>query len=141
MAGLLVLVVAATAAANAAIATDVSRASSTVIHAAVLGILLLVRSRPRQACWVLAAALAFNLLLPARHVIEGWSVGIPILPLHVELKRFEHPPPHVALFYLARAAKLGEKRRPMRALVEIDAAAKIDPRSAVVQIMKGCIAG
>ena len=41
-AGLLVLLVAATAAANVSIATDLSRAASTVVPAAVLGIILLV---------------------------------------------------------------------------------------------------
>jgi Tetratricopeptide repeat len=138
-AGLLVLLVAATAAANVSIATDLSRGTSTVIPAALLGIILLVRAGPRVARLPLAAALAFNLLAPAWHVIEGWGEGIPIFPLHVELYRLKHPPLHVALLHVTRAIKLGTQRQPTRALAEIETAIRIDPRSAAAQMSKGMV--
>ena len=90
-AGLLVLLVAATAAASVSIATDLSRATSTVVPAAVLGIILSLRTGSRLAWWPLAAALAFNLLAPARHVVEGWREAIPILPLHVGARPHQTP--------------------------------------------------
>jgi tetratricopeptide (TPR) repeat protein len=134
---LLVIFVAATAAANVAIAADLSRAASPLIPAAMLGIILLVRAIPDRALWPIAAALAFNLIAPARHVIAGWGEGIAILPLHVELDRLEHPPQHIAMMHLTRAVRLGAQRQPTRALAEIETAIRIDPGSAVAQISKG----
>ena len=136
---LLVLLVAATAAVNVSIAADLSRAASPVVPAAMLGIILLVRAGPDRALWPIAAALAFNLLVPARHVIAGWGEGIAILPLHVELGRLAHPPKHIAVLHLARAVKLGAQRQPTRALAEIETAIRIDPGSAVAQISKGLL--
>jgi tetratricopeptide (TPR) repeat protein len=138
-AALLALLVVATAAANAPIAADLSRAASTLVPAAVLGIVLVVRAEPKRAVWPLAAALAFNLLTPARHVIEGWREGIEILPLHVELNRLKHPPQQLALFHLARAGKFGKERQPMRALAEIETASRIDPTMAVVHLSKALL--
>src|SRR5262249_14752048 len=63
-AALLALFIFGTAAVNAPIATDLSRAASTLVPAAVLGIVLVVRAEPKRAVWPLAAALAFNLLAP-----------------------------------------------------------------------------
>ena len=136
-AGLLVLLVAATAAANVSIAADLSRAASTLVPAAVLGIILLVRARPDRAFWPIAAALAFNLVAPAWHAIAGWGDEISILPLHAEVRRLLHPPTQVAVLHLNRAVKLGAQRQPARALAEIETAIKIDPRSPVPQISRG----
>ena len=138
-AALLVLLVAVTAAANVPIATDLSRAASTVLPAAVLGMVLLVRAEPKRAFWPLAAALAFNLLTPAYHVVEGWSDRISILSLYSEIDRLKHPPQYVAVFHLTRAAKLGAQGRPAPALAEIESAIRIDPKLAVAHITKGLI--
>jgi hypothetical protein len=138
-AGLLMLLVAATAAASVSIATDLSRATSTVVPAAVLGIILSLRTGSRLVWMTLAAALAFNLLAPARHVVEGWRGGIRILPLHVELDRVREPPPPVALLHLTRAAQLGGQRQPTSALAEIEAAIRIDPGLTAAYLGKGML--
>jgi Tetratricopeptide repeat len=138
-AGLLVFLVAATAAASVSIATDLSRATSTVVPAAVLGIILSLRTGSRLAFWALGAALAFNLLAPARHVVEGWRGGILIRPLHAELDRVKHPPMAMALLHLIRSAKFGEQRQPARALAEIEAAIKIDPALPAAHLGKGML--
>ena len=138
-AGLLVLLVAATAAANVSIATDLSRAASTVVPAAVLGIILSLKASSRLASWLLAAALAFNLLTPARHVVEGWRGGILILPLHVELDHVKRPPPQLAVLQLNRAMNLGKQRQPKDALAAIEAAIEIDPKSSAAYLGKGML--
>jgi hypothetical protein len=136
---LLVLLVAATAAASVSVATDLSRATSTVVPAAVLGIILTLRTGPWLAWLALGTALAFNLMSPARHVVEGWRGGIRILPLHVELRHAQHPPPPVALLHLSRAAKFGQQRQPTRALAEIEAALTIDRRLPAAILGKGML--
>jgi Tetratricopeptide repeat len=138
-AGLLVLLVVATVAASVSIATDLSRATSTVIPAAVLGIILSLRTGSRLTSLALAATLAFNLLAPARHVVEGWRVGARILPLHTEIARVQKPPPPVAFLHLSRAAKLGEQRQPTHALAELEAAIKIDPMLRAAHLGKGML--
>jgi hypothetical protein len=131
--------VAATLAANVAIARDVSRAAWTVVPAAVLGILLLVRARPALAAWLLAAALAFNLLSPARHVIEEWDDPIPICSLRVEYRRLMHPPRDVAFLHMGRAQQNAARQNWPTAIGEIDEALRLDPTSAAVHLTRALI--
>jgi tetratricopeptide (TPR) repeat protein len=138
-AGVLLLAVAATVAANVPLATDLSRSASTTVPAAVLGIVLLVRARPSLAGWLLAAALALNLLTPARHVIEGWDDAVRISPLYIELGRLKHPPPALAYLYLMRVARFAEQGQLPRALAEVETAIRIDPKSAAAQINRGVL--
>ena len=74
----LIVTVAAVLVLNVPLAHDLSRSASIMIPAAVLGMLLLARARPSLAVWPLAAALVINLLLPARHVTEGWDEVTPL---------------------------------------------------------------
>ena len=138
-AGLLLLAVAATLVANLTVADDLSRSASTILPAAVLGIVLLVRARPSLAGWALAAALAFNLLAPARHVVGGWDEIIQIHPLHEELERLNHPPLLMANLHLARAAGFAHQAQFSRALAEVETAIKIDPTSTTAQLNRGVL--
>jgi Flp pilus assembly protein TadD len=95
--------------------------------------------QPRLASWLIAAALAFNLLTPAQHVIETWAAPVRIYSLRYELNHLSHPPPHLAGFYLLRASQLAEKHQLSRALAEIDAAVRIDPNSASMQMSRGAL--
>ncbi len=128
LAGLFLLVVTLTLAANVSVAHDLSRSASAMIPAAVLGIVLLVRARPALAAWPLAAVLAFNLLTPARHVIEYWGDTVQIYSLHFELYRLKHPPRSVALLHIIRAQKLAEQGDLPRALAEVDESIRVDPK-------------
>jgi tetratricopeptide (TPR) repeat protein len=136
---LLLLAVAATLAVNVPLAHDLSRSASTLVPAAVLGIILLVQARPRLAGWPVAAALAFNLLMPARHVIEGWDQTVRIYPLSIELDRLKHPPPQVTNLHLLRASKLIKQRQLSTALAEAEAAVRIGPGSAAAQLTRAIV--
>ena len=138
-AAILAVAVAVTFAANVPLAHDFSRSASTLLPAAVLGIILLLRARPRLASWLIAAALAFNLVTPGQHVIETWATPVPIYSLRYELNRFYHPPPHLAGLYLHRASNLAEKHELSRALAEIETAERIDPKSASIKLSRGML--
>ena len=138
-AALLALAVAATFVANVPLRNDFSRSASTLLPAAVLGIILLMRVRPRLASWLIAAALAFNLVTPAQHVIEASATPAAIHSLRFELNRLRHPPPRMAVFYLLRASKLAEKHQLSRALEEIETAERIDPNAAIIQMTRGTL--
>ena len=125
--------------ANVPMAHDFSRSASRLLPAAVLGIILLVRVQPRLASWLISAALAFNLLTPARHVIEAWAHPAAIHTLRYELNRLSHPPPPMAAFYLLRASKLVEKHELSRALEEVETAERIDPNSASIVMSRGIL--
>ncbi len=138
-AGLLLLVMAATLAVNVPLAHDLSRSSSTMVPAAMLGVLLLLRARPLLARWALAAALALNLCTPAWHVIEGWDSGIPICSAYFELYRLNHSPPHLVGLYVQRASKLVAERKLPGALEALEAAVRIGPGSVAAQLNCGII--
>ena len=117
-AALFILATAVSLALNVPLAHDLSRSASTMVPAALLGIVLLVRWRPGAAIWPLAAALAFNLLTPAWHVIEGWSGPVRIRTIVTELDRLKHPPTQLTGLYLRRASALAKQgklaERPRR---------------------------
>jgi hypothetical protein len=136
-AGLILAAVAGTLAVNVPLAHDLSRSASMIVPAAVLGIVLLVRARPALAGWPLAAALAFNLLTPARHVVETWGETVRINSLYSELVRRNHPPKRLAGLYLDRATKLTEHRQLARALAAVDAALRINSDSVAGQMKRG----
>jgi hypothetical protein len=136
-AGLLLLGILLTLAMSVPMAHDLSRSTATMMPAAVLGIMLLVRASPSLATWPLVMVLAFNLLTPARHVIEGWDFSVTIFPLHFELDRFHHPPPTLASLYLLRTNQLAAKGQVREALAESEKALRIAPRSVGVQINRG----
>ena len=135
------MLVAATLAAGVSIATDLSRATSTVVPVAVLGIMLALKTSSRLAWWALAAALAFNLLAPARHVVEGWQEGARILPLHVELDRVKRPPPQLAVLQLNRAMNLGKQRQPKQRARRDRGGDRDRPRAAGSAPLQGHAAG
>jgi Flp pilus assembly protein TadD len=121
------------------LAHDLSRSPSTILPAAVLGIVLLVRARPAWAAWPIAAVLAFNLLTPARHVVEGWDQAVSIHSLRYELNGLKHPPTQVTGLYVARAAKLVEKGDLSSALTALDTAVRIAPTSIAAQINRAIV--
>jgi tetratricopeptide (TPR) repeat protein len=138
-AGLLSLTALVTLALNVPLAHDISRSSSTMIPAAVLGVVLLVRARPSLAKCSLAAALVLNLLTPARHVVEGWEQAVAIEPLHVELDHVIHPPTQLTGLYLLRAAKLVRQHQLERALAAVDTAVRIGPGSYGAQVNRAIL--
>jgi tetratricopeptide (TPR) repeat protein len=138
-AALLVLAVAATVAVNVAIANDLSRSASTVIPAAVLGIVLLVRARISLADWLVPAALAFNLLTPAWHVLATWDGAIRIAPVYYELNRLKHPSPQMVGPQLSRAAMFARRGRLRKSLAEVETAIRINPTSALANINRGVL--
>jgi hypothetical protein len=135
----LLVMIGATVVANVPLAHDLSRSASMMVPPAVLGMILLVRLRPVQAGWPIAAALAFNLMTPAHHVVEGWDRPAPIKPLHVEIERFRHPPPLLARLHLVRAGSMATRGQLRKALAEADVAARIDPELAAAQMSRAML--
>ncbi len=138
-AALLALAVAVTFVANVPLAHDFSRSASTLLPAALLGIILLVRVQPRLASWLIGAALAFNLLTPAQHVIETWDEPIRIYPLYYEVKRFYHPPANLASLHLIRAGEIATRGKLSSALSEVEIALRIDPTRVTSQLSRGML--
>ncbi len=138
-AALFVLATAVSLALNVPLAHDLSRSASTMVPAAVLGIVLLVRWRPGFAIWPLATALAFNLFTPAWHVIEGWSHPGRILTIFTELDRLKHPPTQLTGLYLRRASSLAKQGKLASALAEAETAIRVGPGSITAQIERARI--
>jgi hypothetical protein len=138
-AAILLVTIAGTLLASVPLAHDLSRSASTLVPPAVLGIVLLVRLRPSLAGWPIAAALAFNLLTPAQHIVEGWEHPGEINPLHVEIKLFRHPPRLLANLHLVRAGSMALRGRLSAALAEVDEALRIDPTAASSHISRAMI--
>ena len=138
-AGLLLLAITATVAANVPIAHDLSRSPSTMVPAAMLGIILLVRARPSPAAWTLTAALALNLLTPARHVVEGWDATRRIRPLYIELDHLNRPPKALAILHVTRASTFTDHGDLRNAFAEVDKALQIDPTAAAAHFLRGML--
>jgi hypothetical protein len=138
-AGLLVVATVATIAVNIPIADDISRSASTILPAAALGIVLSVRERTSLVEWLIATALAFNLITPARHVVAGWNKDIPVSPLHIEFDRLSHPSRQVAGLHLRRAARFAKANQLRKSLSEVETAIQIDPLSAGAQLNRGTL--
>ncbi len=136
---ILIVTAAAVLVLNVPLAHDLSRSVSILFPAAVLGMLLLARARPSLAVWPLAAALAINLLLPARHVTEGWGEVTPLYSLRTELARLKRPPRQLAALHLTRGKMLIAQDRKLEALAEVDKAIEIDPTSVAAQINRGAL--
>jgi len=134
---LLIVTVAGVMVLNVPLAHDLSRSASIMIPAAILGMLLLARARPSLAVWPLAAALAINLLLPARHVTEGWDEVTPLYSLRTEVARLRRPPKQLAALHLTRGKILIAHDRQREALAEVEKAIRIDPTSVAAQINRG----
>jgi tetratricopeptide (TPR) repeat protein len=101
--------------------------------------ILLARAQPRLAVWLVAATLAFNLLTPARHVIEGWDSTVRIFPIWIELGRLKRPPPQLTSLHLQRASKLSNLGDLSGALAEVETAARIGPSSISAKIDRGIL--
>jgi hypothetical protein len=138
-AAILLVAIAGTLLASVPLAHDLSRTTSTLVPPAVLGIILLVRLRPSLAGWPIAVALAFNLLMPAQHIVEGWEHPGHINPLHVEIALFRHPPRLMAGLHLTRAGALAVRGRLSAALAEAEEALLINPTSASAHLSRGMI--
>jgi hypothetical protein len=138
-AGFLAVAVAATMAVNVPVAHDLSRSASTLLPAAVLGMILLIRARPSLAGLVIVPAVAFNLLTPAEHVIAGWDETIPIYSLKIELRRWNRPPANMAALHLNRAAMLVKRGLKSKALPELEIALSVDPSSLNAHFNRGLL--
>ena len=138
-AGLLVVLVAATLAASVSMATDLSRATSTVVPVAVLGIILALKASSRLAWWRLPRHWRSICWRQRDMSSRDGNEGARILPLHVELDRVKRPPPQLAVLQLNRAMNLGKQRQPKHALAAIEAAIEIDPRLPAVHLCKGML--
>ena len=136
---LLVMATAVTMVLNIPLAHDLSRSASTMVPAAVLGIVLLVRWRPKLAVGALAAATMFNVLTPASHVIEGWDQPTRIFTIIFELNRLKHPPTQVTGLYLLRASNLEKKGRLEDALAAAEIATRVGPGSLAAQLERARI--
>ncbi len=125
---LLGLAIAFTLAAGLLVAWDIGRSMSAFFPAAVLGLVLLVRARPRWVDYGLPALLGLNLLLPASHVLTIFTV--PILSLPAEFARYRHPPgrfdPNNWVTRAEQSMALGSWREALR---DLDVAIQLDDRS------------
>jgi hypothetical protein len=90
-AALLGVAVVVTVAAGLATAQDYSRSMTMLLPVAVLGLVLVVQTRPRSERWLLGSATGLALLLPAHHVMND-AVN-PIYYLYHELAAYDSPPP------------------------------------------------
>ncbi len=136
---ILLVASAGTLLASVPLAHDLSRTASTLLPSAVLGIILLVRKGPSLAGWPIAAALAFNLLTPGQHIVEGWESPSQINPLHVEIKLFRHPPRLLANLHLVRAGSKAVRGQLSAALAEVDEGLRINPALASAHISRAMI--
>jgi hypothetical protein len=125
--GLLGLVVAGTVGAALLISCDLSRSITVLQPAALLGVLLLLRHRPRLTRVLLPGALAFNLLMPASHVVTAFT--IPVRYFYGELDRYLQPPPLLnAQAYNDQGAAQVREGKLAEARYAFDTAIKLDPK-------------
>lgn len=134
---LLALTIPATAVVGAIIANDLSRSVSTLIPAALLGLILVLRRWPAPAPLIIIGLLVFNLLMPARHVIAGWERSLPISNLYLEARMYRDPPPAFARLFLSWGQLFLKSGRLREALREFDRAIATDPGLAAAHYQRG----
>lgn len=126
---ILFAILAATITANLAIAEDLSRSASVIAPAALLGMMLFPAEKRYWGADPLLIVAAFNILLPAEHIVGEHR--IPILCLQTELKRINDPleafNPHV---FEDQGIALAMSGHDKPAIEMFDLAIRLDPRFA-----------
>jgi tetratricopeptide (TPR) repeat protein len=119
------LVIVLTIAMALVIAADTGRSASMIWPAAVVGLLLMMRARPRWVQRALPALLAANLILPASSVVMATST--PVLYFYVQLRAYQGSR---GLFragsWLDSAKALLQQKKFPEALHQLDIAVQLD---------------
>jgi len=110
------------------IASDIGRSSSALWPSGLLGILLLLRWRPRWLRYALPVLLLANLLLPANYIIMGASW--PVRSSYTELAEYRRPTGMMSSAAWIEAANAAmSQQRWADALQALDIAVRLDDRS------------
>jgi hypothetical protein len=110
------------------IAADIGRTNSALWPAALLGLLLLLRWRPRWMRYGLPALLVGNLLLPANNVVTFYSE--PVNSFFTELERYRHPTGMISSVAWLELAMEENLRKDTRGeLHDLDIAVQLDEGS------------
>ena len=88
--------------------------------------------------WPVAAALAFNLLTPAHHVIENWQERVPIYSLRFELSA-SNTRPDIWPVSISCASRLGQRRQRAGSLAAIETVLEIAPENVAALISRGVL--
>jgi tetratricopeptide (TPR) repeat protein len=108
-----------------ALAEDLSRSAAAAIPTAFAGAILLVRRKPQPARRIILAALLFNLLAPASHVVAG--IRYPIFYLYAEINRLQDPPAFISpKTYVAVGRLFAHRGETETALHNYDIALQLD---------------
>lgn len=109
------------------IAGDLSRSMAMFVPAALSGIVLMAKERPRLLTIAITLALLVTLLSSAKHVVSSFKTSTPINSLSKEIAMYRHPPDFLSSdYYLAKAVQSANQGKFDKALHLLDNALVLD---------------
>jgi len=123
---------------NLSVAGDISRSASNLIPLALMGFFELCRQQPFASQKLLYALAAFNLVVPASHVVSSFT--IPIFYWPYEMTRYQNPPPEVnPVFYNQQGIIAWQNKKPNDALQFFSEAVELNPDFAPAYYNRGLV--